>query len=206
MLSVCMIVQDEEVCIARALDSIHNYGIVSEIIVLDGGSLDKTKEIATLYSKVKFYEYTFDPLNGDRMDDQRNRAIDLTIEDWILFLDADEYYDDYTMNSLETLIKDTQYDAFFFSRKNIIDNQLTNLYAYDYQCRLFRRYCKYEGRMHEGVVGFKNHTEVNLDIKHHKTSEWQQKDNERCWDLGQKPFTGWEKIDGRWIFIGKVES
>ena len=43
-LSVCMIVRDEEYCLARCLNSIKP--IADEIIIVDTGSMDKAKEVA----------------------------------------------------------------------------------------------------------------------------------------------------------------
>jgi len=205
MISCCMIVQDEELCITRAIESVHDFDCISEIVVLDGGSTDNTKMLATKYAKVKFHEFLFRPSLEDDiemgMDDQKNRAIALAVEDWILFVDADEYYEPYVLQSLPTLVQ-SEYDAFRFSRRNFIGGILTNLYTYDYQVRLFKRYCKYKGKIHEGVVGYKNSTEVNLTIMHVKTGDQQLLDDMRCWDLGQQPFPGWEKIEGKWVYTG----
>jgi len=202
MLSVCMIVQDEEACIARALDSVHNYDYIEEIIVLDGGSTDRTIEIASTYTKVKLHTYPFKPLEGDRIDEQRNRAIDLATNEWILFLDADEYYESYTMLSIPYLLSKeylelNQCDAFLFSRKNFLDNRLTNPIKPDYQCKLFKRYCRFVGIKHESLTGYNKSITTNLDIQHYKTATMQQLDNERCWELGQE-HPGWEKVEGRW--------
>ena len=43
-ISLCMIVKDEEKVLARCLDSVRN--CVEEIIIVDTGSSDTTKEIA----------------------------------------------------------------------------------------------------------------------------------------------------------------
>ncbi|WP_420886923.1 glycosyltransferase [Bacillus paramycoides] len=46
--SLCMIVRDEENTIARCLESVKN--IVDEIIIVDMGSMDRTKEIVEKYA------------------------------------------------------------------------------------------------------------------------------------------------------------
>ena len=43
-ISVCMIVKNEEKVLARCLDSLS--GLWEELIIVDTGSVDKTKEIA----------------------------------------------------------------------------------------------------------------------------------------------------------------
>ena len=47
-ISLCMIVKNEEKVLARCLDSI--VGLMDEIIIVDTGSSDKTKEIARKYT------------------------------------------------------------------------------------------------------------------------------------------------------------
>ena len=47
-ISLCMIVKNEEKVLSRCLDSVKE--IVDEIIIIDTGSTDKTKEIAKKYT------------------------------------------------------------------------------------------------------------------------------------------------------------
>lgn len=83
-LSQCMIVKNEENNIERALTWAK--GIVSEQIVVDTGSTDRTVEIAEeMGAKV----YHFDWINDFAA--AKNYAIEQASGDWILFLDADEY-------------------------------------------------------------------------------------------------------------------
>ena len=49
-ISLCMIVKDEEDVLGRCLDSVKN--IADEIIIVDTGSKDKTKEIAYKYTNI----------------------------------------------------------------------------------------------------------------------------------------------------------
>ena len=48
-ISLCMIVKNEEGVLARCLDSLAS--VVDEIIIVDTGSSDSTKEIALRYTK-----------------------------------------------------------------------------------------------------------------------------------------------------------
>jgi glycosyltransferase involved in cell wall biosynthesis/thioredoxin-like negative regulator of GroEL len=82
-LSLCMIVRDEENNIQRALASIRP--VVDEMIVVDTGSTDRTKDIANeLGAKVYDFAWT------DSFADARNFALSKATSDWILILDADE--------------------------------------------------------------------------------------------------------------------
>jgi glycosyltransferase involved in cell wall biosynthesis len=57
-ISGAIITYNEEKNIKDCIESL--YEICEEIIVLDSFSTDKTKEIATSFSKVKFYQHEFD--------------------------------------------------------------------------------------------------------------------------------------------------
>jgi SAM-dependent methyltransferase len=192
-----MIVQNEEECLARALDSIHEY--VDEIVVVDGGSTDSTREIARSYEKVRLYNIPF----PDNYGVQRSRAIELAHGTWIFIIDADEEIDQSTGENFTMLISHEEYDAYRFSRQTFIDGNLVNLFDADRTIRLFRSYCRYEGIYSESVVGFRSLQDVNLMIKHSKTAEWQQKDNEKYWDIGVVPPPGWVKIDDEWQQVGQ---
>jgi glycosyltransferase involved in cell wall biosynthesis len=207
-ISIAMIVQDEEECIERALNSVHDYEIVSEIVIVDGGSTDQTKEIASQFEKAQIHTIPFRPTAGDRFDIQRNHSIVLTHNAWILVIDADEEYDADLMNVLSWLMQPEliglphNTDAYRFSRRTFIDDRLVNPYDMDWQLRFFKHYCRYNGAMHEGVTGFSHCVTTNLHIRHSKTKEWQQKDNERVWNMGQDAPKGWEKIDDKWTWTG----
>ena len=53
-ISLCMIVKNEERVLERCLQSLQ--GLMDEIIIVDTGSTDRTKEIAKKYTdKIRFY-------------------------------------------------------------------------------------------------------------------------------------------------------
>jgi len=83
-ISLCMIVKNEEDVIARCLDSIEH--AVDEIIIVDTGSTDKTKEIASSYKKVKIYDFKW----IDNFAAARNFSFSKAKSDYILWLDADD--------------------------------------------------------------------------------------------------------------------
>jgi glycosyltransferase involved in cell wall biosynthesis len=197
-----MIVQDEEMCINRSLDSIHDY--VDEIIVVDGGSSDNTRHIAVSYPKVKLIDKPFNPTEGDRFDEHLNYTLDQCQYEWRLRVDADEQFPKDLMESLPMLMNPESIglpyntDAYGFSRRTFIDSRFMNPCNLDWQTRFFKNYVRYNGAYHEGVYGFGFRAFVNLHIIHDKQLEWQQIDNERVWDMGQEPPKGWKKINGKW--------
>ena len=83
MLSVAIIAKDEQRHIGAALDSIA--GLAGEVIVLlDSRSSDRTATISREHGA----RVVVEPWRGFAA--QRNRALDLCVGDWVLFLDADE--------------------------------------------------------------------------------------------------------------------
>jgi glycosyltransferase involved in cell wall biosynthesis len=81
-LSVCLIVQNEQENLPRVLQSVQ--GIADEIVVVDGGSTDRTQEIAREFgARVFFRAFT-------NHADQKNYAASLASHHWIFLLDADE--------------------------------------------------------------------------------------------------------------------
>ncbi len=84
MISVCIIAKNEETNIERCLKSLESYKF--EIIVVDTGSTDRTKEIALQFTDGVFdYEWT------DDFSAARNYAIEQATNDYILMIDCDEY-------------------------------------------------------------------------------------------------------------------
>lgn len=81
-ISVCLIAKNEEANIENCLKSVVD--IAYEIIVVDTGSTDKTKKIASKYAKV--YDFKWQ----DDFSKARNESIKHATGDWILVIDADE--------------------------------------------------------------------------------------------------------------------
>ncbi|WP_347488247.1 glycosyltransferase [Desulfoscipio sp. XC116] len=82
-ISLCMIVRNEERTIGRCLDSVKD--ICDEIIIVDTGSTDRTKEIAEKYT-----DRIFDFIWIDDFAAARNFAFGRATMRYILWLDADD--------------------------------------------------------------------------------------------------------------------
>jgi tetratricopeptide (TPR) repeat protein len=81
--SLCMIARNEEKYLAKCLASAR--AIVDEIIVVDTGSSDRTKAIATVFG-ARVFDFKW----SDDFSEARNFSISKACGDWILILDADE--------------------------------------------------------------------------------------------------------------------
>ena len=82
-LTLCTIVKNEEATLSRTLDSVK--GLVDEMVVLDTGSRDRTREIAREFG-ARVYDFEW----CDDFAVARNECLKHAQGDWILVLDADE--------------------------------------------------------------------------------------------------------------------
>src|SRR6516225_9564442 len=81
-LSICIVAQNEERNVARVLQSVQE--IADEIIVVDGGSIDRTVEVARSFG-ARVSERPYTDMSG-----QKNYSVSLAANDWVFVLDADE--------------------------------------------------------------------------------------------------------------------
>ncbi len=93
-LSVAIITMNEEKNIGRCLQSVRD--IADEIVVVDSGSADKTKEICESFG-VRFIEQPFLGFIG-----QKNFALEASIHPHVLSLDADEALSPELKKSIES--------------------------------------------------------------------------------------------------------
>jgi len=85
-LSLLMIVRDEEKYISRALKSVES--VVDEMIVIDTGSKDQTAHAARAYgARVISHEWS------DHFAEARNAGLEKVTGDYVLHMDADEFFD-----------------------------------------------------------------------------------------------------------------
>ncbi|MDE6984800.1 MAG: glycosyltransferase [Lachnospiraceae bacterium] len=85
-ISLCMIVKNEEMHIARCLDSVA--ALVDEIVIVDTGSTDRTVEIVSEYtSKVFSHQWKED------FAEARNESFSRATMDYCMWMDADDVLD-----------------------------------------------------------------------------------------------------------------
>ncbi len=112
MLSVVLATFNEEENIAGCLESVQN--LAGEIIVVDGGSIDKTVEIAKKYgTKVTVTD------NPPIFHINKQKAVEMARGEWILQLDADEVVSEELKNEIQQIIQDKDaVDGYYLKRKN----------------------------------------------------------------------------------------
>lgn len=102
-LSLCIATFNEEANLHYPMDSCYDF--VDEVIIVDGGSTDKTCEIAKKYGKkVKIYHETNPPM----FHINKQKAIERAKGEWILQLDADEAITDELKKEIQSIISQSQ--------------------------------------------------------------------------------------------------
>jgi glycosyltransferase involved in cell wall biosynthesis len=163
-ISLCMIVKNEELNLANCLNSIKD--VIDEIIIVDTGSTDKTKEIAKEFTdKIYDFEWIYD------FSAARNFSFSKATCDYIMWLDADDLVlkdDCLKLKNLKDNI-DTKYDAIsmvydlgFFGDSNEQIQYRRN--------RLVKRSRNYKwiGFIHEYICVTGNTYESDVHITHTK--------------------------------------
>lgn len=112
MLSVVLATYNEEENIAKCLESVKE--IADEIIVVDGGSIDKTVEIAKKFNaKVTVTD------NPPIFHINKQKAVDRASGEWILQLDADEVVSEELKREItETTKQNNPAEGYYLKRRN----------------------------------------------------------------------------------------
>jgi O-antigen biosynthesis protein len=118
--SLCMIVKNEEKDLARCLRSAKP--VVHEMVIVDTGSSDRTRQIATVFgARVLDFEWT------DDFSKARNVSLAQATGNWILILDADEVLSPDTHDAFRSLVRGrpTQPVAYSIRTRNYTHNPNT---------------------------------------------------------------------------------
>ncbi len=137
-ISLCMIVKNEEKTIERCLVSITN--LIDEIIIVDTGSTDRTKEICAKYTNL-IYDFNW----TDNFSEARNFSYEKASMEYILWLDADDIIlpeDNQKIVELKNSL-DTSVSAVMFRYNVRFDHNGTVLFSY-FRERLSKRECNFK--------------------------------------------------------------
>lgn len=146
MISICMIVKNESDVLEKTLESIKDLNY--EIIIVDTGSTDNTKDIAKRYTK---NIYDFEWCND--FSKARNFSISKASNEYILVLDADEIVINLNKDELEKTTVDKLNEVGRVSRKNEYVRQNNRFTYNEYVNRFFNKNLyEYNGCIHEQIV------------------------------------------------------
>ncbi|WP_026694352.1 glycosyltransferase [Peribacillus kribbensis] len=158
-LALVTIVKNEEKTLKRCIDSVKDY--VNEIIIVDTGSTDNTRNIA-LDSGAKVFDYKW----RNDFADARNFSIRQSTSDWNLVLDADEYI----LSNHQLIRNFIERDNQLIGRINILskylDNGQENIES-SYVSRLFpNKGIFFKGKVHEQLESILPRVKISVSVAH----------------------------------------
>ncbi|MCX8130420.1 MAG: glycosyltransferase [Clostridia bacterium] len=132
-ISLCMIVRNEEANIGKCLESV--YDLVDEIVIVDTGSTDKTKVIASLYTS-NIYDFEWE----DNFSTARNFSFSKATKEYVFWLDADDVLLDTDRQRFRDLkySMDPSIDVLLF-KYNYSHDENGNVVIAHYRERLLKR-------------------------------------------------------------------
>lgn len=192
--SLCLVVLNEEKSLKLCFQNIGN--VVDEILVLDTGSTDNTADVArALGAQVFSYEW------DENFSNARNILLEKAHNDWVLWMDGDEYYPPELVKEIHDRITSSGGCAgYYFPRRNYYFGKWLRYGGNypDYQLKLFKKSesSAFLSRVHEkvklrGEAGyFKNwcehHPYPTVDEYFRKFKYYATLDAKRLRDEGEK--------------------
>jgi len=163
-LSLAMIVKNEEEVLRRCLNSASS--LYNELIIVDTGSTDKTKEIAAEFN-AKIYDFEW----IDDFAAARNFSFSKCTSDYILWLDADDVVKDQDVEKIKKYLESEEsYDSLLcryiyahdekdnpilvLKRNRIVKNDKKIHWVYP---------------IHECVTGFSFSKDSDIEVHHYQT-------------------------------------
>ena len=185
-----MIVKNEEMHIARCLDSIAE--LVDEIVIVDTGSADRTVELASKYTS-KVYSY---PWNDD-FSDARNYSFSKATMDYCMWMDADDILEkterEKFLQLKKSLLPDT--DIVMMKYHTAFDENGRPSFSY-FRERWIKNCSKYRwvGAVHEVIPPSGKVIYSDIAICHKKINA---KDPDRNLKIYQKMLADGKTLDAR---------
>lgn len=177
-ISLCMIVRDEELVLENCLKSISD--LMDEIIIVDTGSIDKTKEIAQKYTD-KIYDFKW----VDDFSKARNYSFSKGTKDYLMWCDADDVFTKEDHDKLKKL-KEEMDGKFDIYTMNYIckRDQNGNPTLVNKSYRIFKRENNYiwEGRIHEFIKPIGKIKNTDINVIHNKLKVNDPKRNDRIFE------------------------
>ena len=162
--SLCMIVKNEEAVLERCLNSVKE--LVDEIIIVDTGSEDATKEIAGRFTGL-IYDFPW----ADDFAAARNFSFSKASGDHIMWLDADDVLPEKSLRLLLEKKKsmEPETDVIMLPYQTAFDETGNPVFSYERE-RILRNCPKsvWVGAVHEVIVPFGRIEHVAAPVRHEK--------------------------------------
>ncbi len=146
--SLCMIVKNEEANLEACLRSVAD--LVGEMVVVDTGSTDRTKEVAAACG-ARVFDFAW----VESFAAARNESLRHATGQWILWLDADERLDEGNRQRLRALFAalGEENAAYLMRQRSALESSAHAAAAVD-QVRLFRNHpeVRWQYRVHEQIL------------------------------------------------------
>ena len=192
-ISLCMIVRDEEQVLGRCLDSIRE--AVDEIVIVDTGSADRTRQIAWQYT-----DRVFDFSWRDDFSAARNYAFSRASGDYCMWLDADDVMTPANVGKLLRLKKNLQpeVDMVMMPYITAFDEKGRPAFSY-FRERIVRNSSRYrfQGRVHEAIPRQGYVIFADIPVEHRKAKAG---DSDRNLRIYRQMQAEGEPMDGRSLY------
>jgi tetratricopeptide (TPR) repeat protein len=146
--SLCMIVKEEEANLPACLASVAD--LVDEIVIVDTGSADRTREAAAGFG-ARVYDFPW----CDSFAAARNESLRHATGDWAFWLDADDRLDEANRGSLRALFARLRGEvAAYLMRQHSLPDAVTGSVMVVDQAKLFRLdpRVRWDYRVHEQIL------------------------------------------------------
>ncbi len=161
-ISVCMIVKNEQDVLARCLDCVKQFA--DEIIIVDTGSIDKTKEMASRFTD-KVYDFVW----CDDFAKARNFAFSKATTDYVMWLDADDVLEYNEIEKINQLKLNMVADTYMLKYATSFDNMGNPTFVYERE-RIMKndKRAYWNGFVHEAIIPFGKIEHLDITIQHRK--------------------------------------
>ena len=146
MLSVCIITKNEQNYLEECLKRCSRYPV--EVVVVDTGSTDHSKEIAANYTD-QIYDFVW----CDDFSAARNFAASKAHNDVIIAVDSDEWIEKLDPEQIERIMQEFPQSIGRLTCISEYTLKGKKLKSVDHLKRIYdRRFCRFEGKVHEQIV------------------------------------------------------
>ena len=166
-----MIVKNEEKVLARCLDCVKQFA--DEIIIVDTGSGDSTKKIASKYT-----DKVFDFAWCDDFAKARNFSFSLATMDYVMWLDADDVLEYSEIEKINQLKLNMVADVYMLKYATNFDKTGKPTFVFDRE-RIMKndKRALWNGFVHEAIAPFGRVEYLDIVVQHRKISTHYTKRN-----------------------------